>query len=270
VKIDDDTRSTFQTGCLCLNGVSMKKLLLGMTAVAAYVLASAAQAADLPSRNAPPPVVAPPFSWTGFYVGLHVASGWGTKEWSDGREFNISNLATTITSVPGPLGSYNINGFLGGGQIGYNLQVGWAVFGIEADASWADIKGSGICFPLQCSTKIDTFGTITGRFGVAIDRALLYVKGGGAWVRERHTTSFGVAPVFSSSASDTRWGWATGAGIEYAFSPNWSGKIEYSFLDFGKEFQTFLFPDLNAPANGTDLRLRQTLHTVKIGLNYRF
>jgi outer membrane immunogenic protein len=251
-------------------GVSMRKLLLGMTAVAAVVLASAAQAADLPTRKATLPVAAPPFSWTGFYFGLHVGAGWGTKEWSDGREFNISDPATTVTSVPGPLGSYNTNGFLGGGQIGFNLQVGWAVFGIEADASWADIKGSGICFPLQCSSKIDTLGTITGRFGGAIDRALLYVKGGGAWAREKHTTSFGVAPVLSSSTSDTRWGWTAGAGIEYAFSPSWSGKIEYSFLDFGKEAQTFQFPDINAPANATDLGLRQTLHTIKAGLNYRF
>ena len=82
--------------------------------------------------------------------------------------------------------------------------------------------------------------------------------------------SFGAAPVFSSSTSDTRWGWTAGTGIEYAFTLHWSGKIEYNYLDFGKATHTFLFPELNAPANGTDLRVRQILHVVKVGLNYRF
>src|SRR5262245_19727161 len=248
----------------------MGKLLLGTTV--AMMLAGATQAADLPTRRETPRVVAPPFTWTGFYFGVHVGGGWGTKEWGDGREFNISDPATTITPVPGPLGSYDVNGFFGGGQVGFNLQAGWAVFGIEADASWADIKGSGICFPIQCRSTTDTLGTITGRFGGAVDRALLYVKGGTAWMREKHTMSFGVAPAVSASASDTKWGWVGGAGVEYAFAPNWSGKIEYNYLDFGKETLTFLFPALNPPdhANGTDRGVRQILHTVKAGLNYRF
>ena len=207
-----------------------------------------------------------PFSWTGFYIGAHAGWGWGKTEWSDGcLDLNPANSFCEAEAL-GPLGSYNLNGFLGGGQVGYDWQLGWAVFGIEADASWSDIKGSGICLgERQCSSKIDAFGTITGRFGGAFDRALLYVKGGGAWAHEKHTV-VQLSSATTSSLSDTRWGWTVGAGVEYAFAPNWSGKIEYDFLDFGRDAHIFAF----TPNFGVSGDVRQTIHTVKLGLNYRF
>src|SRR5215510_11110428 len=127
----------------------MKLFWLGTTALAAVVAAGAAQAADMPVKA---PVYAAPFNWTGFYIGAHVGAGWSTKEWS----------APDVNSPEfGPAGSYNLNGFLGGGQIGYNWQSGWAVFGIEADASLTDIKGS--FFEGGISSKIDSLGTVTAR-----------------------------------------------------------------------------------------------------------
>ena len=129
------------------------------------------------------------------------------------------------------------------------------VFGVEADASWTDIKGSQSGF----TSKIDALGTITGRFGGAVDHALVYVKGGGAWAHDKHN----IHDNFNDfSASKTIWGWTIGAGVEYAFAPNWSGKVEYNFLDFGK--QTFTF------AGSFAEDIRQTVHTVKFGINYRF
>ena len=228
-------------------GVTMKKIaLLGTTALAVFVAASAAFAADMP-RKAPlapsAPYMAAPFNWTGFYIGVHVGAGWSTKEWSE-EGLTFAN--------------YNLNGFLGGGQIGYNWQSGWAVFGVEADASVANLKGSAFCLQVFCSSKIDALGTITARFGGAVDRALVYVKGGGAWVHEKHTL---LEQEISDSA--TRWGWTVGTGVEYAFAPNWSGKVEYNFLDFGKD--NFFRDVFDA---GVDIR--QTVHTVKFGLNYRF
>jgi outer membrane immunogenic protein len=254
----------------------MRKCLLGATALAAVMLASAAQAADLP-RKAPvvkAPVVAP-FSWTGFYIGGHVGYGWGRKEWSD--FFDPQN---PLNGVPGPDADYDVDGFLAGGQIGYNWQSGWTVFGIEADASWADISGSGKNSPalpgncLQqdggCTSKIEAFGTITARLGVAVDRALFYAKGGAAWVHEKHTTGSTTDPQlqWSGTTSDTRWGWTIGGGIEYALSSNWSGKIEYNYLDFDKDEVRFTFSP--PPGFGAAGTLHQTLHVVKAGVNYRF
>jgi len=216
----------------------MKKIvLLGTAALTVFVAASAALAADIPTK-APAPYVAAQVNWTGFYIGAHVGAGWSTAEW---REVGI------------PQGTYNLNGFLGGGQIGYNWQSGWAVFGVEADASWTDIKGSSDCFTFDfCRSKIDALGTITARFGGTVDHALIYVKGGGAWAHEKQF--FANIPD-----SKTKWGWTVGGGVEYAFAPNWSGKVEYDFL--GRT--TFAF-------DREPFDIQQTVHTVKFGINYRF
>ena len=232
----------------------MKKIVsLGTAALAALVAASAAQAADMPRKAPLAPYVGAPFNWTGFYIGAHVGAGWSTKEWT--------LLQSDFPSSP--IGNFNLNGFLGGGQIGYNWQSGWAVFGVEADASAADIKGSTLCTNLAfCSSKIDALGTITARFGGAVDRALVYVKGGGAWEHEKNAR---IGTEFSESK--TRWGWTVGTGVEYAFAPNWSGKVEYNFLDFGK---ANFFRDTIAEAEGVSVDIRQSVHTVKFGLNYRF
>ena len=143
--------------------------------------------------------VAAPFSWTGFYIGGHAGYGWGRKEWSDFHD----PLNPTFNRA-GPDAEYDVDGVLAGGQIGFNWQSGWTVFGIEADASWADIEGSGTTFydpPLPggspfrgclamtdpCTSKIEALGTITARLGVAVDRTLFFAKGGAAWVHEKHS-----------------------------------------------------------------------------------
>src|SRR5262245_38187774 len=130
---------------------TVKKIAsLGTTALAAVMVVGAARAADMPVKA---PVYAAAFNGTGCYIGAHVGAGWSTKEWSE---------------VGIVFANYNLNGFLGGGQIGYNWQSGWAVFGVEADASLSDIKGS--FFDFGISSKIDSLGTVTARFGGAVDQ----------------------------------------------------------------------------------------------------
>ena len=110
----------------------MKKLLLATVAV--FGFAGAAAAADLPSRYAPPPMVAavPLFTWTGFYVGVNAGYGWNT---------NDNN--TFIDPVLGVVsGGGSDGGFVGGGQIGYNYQFGQFVIGLETDIQYADL-GNG-------------------------------------------------------------------------------------------------------------------------------
>jgi outer membrane immunogenic protein len=260
--------------------------LLVASALATVMVAGAAQAADLPTKG--PVYKAPvgaPFSWTGFYIGAQVGGGWGRKEWSD----SFDPVLTNNNHTTGPDATYDVDGPLAGGLIGFNWQYGWTVFGVEADANWADIKGTGTNDPGNitgptsggcldqgpCTTKIDALGTITGRLGVAADRALFYAKGGAAWVREKHTVGFHDPQFpndpfsnYSGTTSQTRWGWTVGGGFEYAFANNWSAKIEYNYMDFGREQVTFSFTPTQS--FGTGGNLEQTMHVVKGGLNYRF
>src|SRR4029450_9634831 len=132
-----------------------------------------------------------------------------------------------------------------GGQIGYNQQVGNVVFGIEADASWAGVDGHrsidiggpllGGTQTLRAGTTIDGLATLTGRLGLAQDRWLVYVKGGAAWVREKHdisrTSTFGsFTQTLSASGTEDRVGYTFGIGSEWALSGNWSLKSEYNYV----------------------------------------
>lgn len=246
----------------------MRKTFFAAMALGVLMLGET-QAADMPIKA---PAVAPAaFSWTGFYIGVHGGAGWGTKTWRDA--FFDTDTGPGPQFDPGPLGSYNVNGFIAGGQIGYNWQAGWVLFGIEADASWANLKGGNFCIAEtnQCSSEVKAFGTITGRLGgIFLDRALLYVKGGAAWVHEEHTLSLffdGPDVDIATTNSKTRWGWTVGTGIEVAFTANWSGKIEYNYLDFGKGSIDFSYPTQDLIVH---FPIDQNLHVVKFGVNYRW
>lgn len=257
-------------------GYHMSRRLIVTNILAAVLSVGAAQAADLPARMPvkAPVVAAPVFSWTGFYVGAHAGYGWGKNEWSG----FVDPINGPLDPLDGPYDpSSDIKGGLAGGQIGFNWQVNQFVFGVEADAAWANIKGEGSvysalygnnCFASgdPCSTKIDALGSVTGRVGVAFDRALFYAKGGAAWANVKYTS--GAVGLYSAETDGTRWGWTVGAGVEYAFAPGWSAKVEYDYVDLGSEDVTFVYTPaqfFGAAAN-SDI----TLHTVKAGINYRF
>ena len=153
---------------------SLLSLLAGTAALA--IAASAAQAADLPSRYAPPPMVAavPLFTWTGFYVGVNAGYGWNT---------NDSN--TFIDPVFGVVsGGGSDGGFVGGGQIGYNYQFSQFVIGLETDIQYADIGNGRGTFGQGFAGNNNNgnwFGTVRARAGFAFDRALVYATGGLAY-----------------------------------------------------------------------------------------
>ncbi len=229
-----------------------------------------ASAADMmPYKAVPPPP--PVFSWTGFYLGAHVGAGWGTREF----DFNDLTVAAPFAWNAG----IPLNGVLGGGQIGYNFQFGWAVLGVEADGSWASLRGSGICntttFFLNCSAKANGFATVTARLGADFDRTLVYLKGGAAWMREDSTISNVALPplatAFSSTLSNNRSGYTIGMGIEYAFTLHWSAKLEYDFMDFGTKRYNFPVTSATiAVANFNNWDLIDRFHEVKAGVNYHF
>ena len=228
-----------------------------------------AVAADLPPHKAPP-WVAPPvqyFTWTGFYIGAHIGGAWGTKEWT-----NTLAGARLVDDW-----QHNINGYLGGLQVGANYQFAdrW-VIGVEGQFSWANLEGKNHCAitgrDLNCSTKSDWLSTAALRFGFTRgDGLLAYIKGGAAWVSDEYTFNQ-FDPNASISASGARRGWMVGTGIEYAVTSNWSAKIEYNYLDFGSE--TIHFPGLASALSirnlSDEVSIRQRIHLVKAGVNYRF
>jgi outer membrane immunogenic protein len=126
--------------------------------------------------------------------------------------------------------SYGINGFHGGGTIGFNWQTGPVVLGVEADVSVSNLTGDGNCIdsfgpllgPASCHTGLTSFGTLTGRLGfAATDRALVFVKAGGAWGNFDRSviggsTGPGPGSVVGATASvnETRWGVTVGTGVE--------------------------------------------------------
>ena len=238
----------------------MKRVLLATVGVLALAAASSASAADLPVRGAyptkAPAYVAQLYNWTGFYVGGHV--GWGRVD-----------LSSTVVA-PAGFGSVGSNesGFLGGGQVGFNYQMGALVLGVEGDIAWTNIGRTttttvGLT-TIRESTNIDWVATLAGRIGYAFGpagNALLYVKGGVAWMDWSSSAVATGAVVGSVSGGQTETGYVLGAGFEYGFTPNWSAKIEYNYLDFGTE---------RVATGGLVVDTDLTTHIVKAGVNYRF
>src|SRR5262245_18985079 len=253
-------------------GVFMRKLLLGTMALVGLLSAGAVQAADMPVKAAPM-AAPPPFSWTGFYIGAHAGGTWGTVE----SEIPFTDGPRLFPAGAIPISSHTIDGFVAGGQVGYNWQVNpWLVFGIEGQFSWTDASGSTPCLlVIKCTADVNFIATFGGRVGYVIDRTMIYIKGGVAWADTDYTADILGAGVITLNASDTRTGAMIGAGIEHAFAPNWSAKIEYNYMDFGTENLAFLAticrPGVQCRTDGTiNADVTQRMHLVKFGLNYRF
>jgi opacity protein-like surface antigen len=183
-------------------------LRVGVCAAAILAPAIAASAADLAVVS---PAPAPPWSWTGFYAGVHLASGWANPTWQSGAGLGAQ--------VPFPGGASG-NGAVGGGQVGWNYQTGPWVLGVEAAFGAADINAVTVCAAQQflCTVNVDGLGTATGRLGFAFDQFLVYGKAGAA--AEHSRDAMVQRPTqFSLTGSPTRWGWTTGAGVEFAANP---------------------------------------------------
>jgi outer membrane immunogenic protein len=267
---------------------SMRRTIIGLLATTGLVaLATAASAADIPVKARPLPPPAPVFSWTGFYFGAHLGGAWGTTE-STLKSFSCDGLfcgsGFGINGLSIPISQTQTNGFLGGVQTGYNWQVApWLVLGVEAQFSWTDLEGTSPCvLILACTTKHDWITTVAGRIGFTFDRLMLYLKGGVAWSKVDYSASLTLGPNagtfgnFITSVSDTRVGAMFGTGVEYAFWGNWSAKLEYNYIRFKDKDYNFalsfadgipLDPDLNLNFNTT---IKEHIHLVKAGINYRF
>jgi outer membrane immunogenic protein len=290
----------------------MFRRTLLLASVGALALTGAALAADLPSR-APPPVFLPPppiFTWSGLYVGLNAGGTWsnnntvntatadlfGNPDLLGGPAFGVASAALATGSVPA-----KIDGFIGGGQIGYNWQLtnSWVV-GLEADIQGiAASNGSTLVFSqatvaagnpidqnLSSRRRLDYLGTVRGRVGFTITPTfLVYGTGGLAYGQTKASTS--ITQIVESEAlpfhyssfgsfSNSRVGWTAGGGAEWLFAPNWSVKVEYLYYDLGSVTYG-LSPLQNFNSAGTLFtsgapvsRTRFTGNIVRAGLDYHF
>lgn len=279
-----------------------------------------ASAADMPVKAPPMPMAAAVFSWTGFYVGVNAG-----YTWSNTNSVNTVGAASFINPAfpPGAgaianalavvgTNSFPIktDGFIGGGQIGYNYQFAKNfVTGIEADIQGAagarsaaaitkttvlvGFPGENYISTASVTKKLDYLGTVRGRIGILPTPSLLaYVTGGLAYGGVSTSTSINAVeslgnppylPVFGASGfSGTRFGWTAGAGLEWMFASNWSAKVEYLYYDLGTVRSNFILAQncvvgaCGDPAAGlwgaaaVQSTTRFDGSVVRVGINYKF
>jgi outer membrane immunogenic protein len=244
----------------------MKKFLLGTVALIAF--AAPAAAADLAARpyTKAPAMIAAVYDWSGFYIGAN--GGWGSSH-------KCWDAVTAAGAFIANEGCHNATGGVAGGQIGYRVQSGAFVFGIEGQGNWADLKARNVSTAFGVNTndsRINAFGLLTGQIGYAANNVLLYVKGGAAVVGDEYRfLQTGTNVLASDIVSDTRWGGTVGAGIEYGFSPNWSAGVEYNHLFLGSRNYTFTSNGVLAPAGAqASDRIKQDVDLVTVRVNYRW
>lgn len=253
------------------------------------------------------------FNWNGFYVGVNAGYGWGEADTAISatstervRVFRAFGLPaeTLITDVTNPAvtesvsRSVDMNGWLGGAQLGYIWRSGQIVYGLEADiqASGQDGRFS-VCSTAACAIddsfangrfELNWFGTLRARVGILLQpQLLLYATGGFAYGGFDAKYTAGVVGDFSISRSDssTATGWVVGGGVETALDRNWLLRAEYLYMDLGGVARVTgggasqdIAPD--TPMQGfttvTDLvgnatiRTDFTSHILRLGLSYKF
>ena len=240
-------------------GPGMRRVAaIGFGLISILGFGSTAIAADLAVKA---PVAPQPFSWTGCFVGVHA-----------GGDFSFDKIRSS--------GDFSSTGFIGGGQIGcdYQFASNWVV-GAEGRAAWSSLTSKtaglgnfgGVIIPTRFTVSNDFLASATARIGYSFaGNWLAYSRGGVAWTREKIDNvvtppllGFPVDP----KATVTGTGWTAGVGLEWAFAPRWSTNFAYDYYDFGAND---FFLTNSAPLVTFRGNLKDRLHTVTVGVNYRF
>jgi outer membrane immunogenic protein len=273
-------------------GEIMKRTLIASAAFASLLTATSASAADLPVYTKAP-AVAVVYDWTGLYIGTNVGYSWG-RGTTNGSVTGTQSVTTvgvgTVTTALAALplsGRADVNGFIGGAQLGYNWQRGIWLYGLEGDIQFSNERGSGdVCTVAGCPAgsavftrdyKLDWFGTARGRVGfLPAERLLLYATGGLAY--GNFSGASWTLPLDIGTWSSLRAGWTVGAGVEAALGSNWSVKFEYLYMDLGNvggsSATNTTSTTLRAITTTTTLaylfNTKFTDSIARVGLNYRF
>jgi outer membrane immunogenic protein len=266
----------------------MKELIMGRVLLAtltrtslaatAFVATSlvAAHAAELPLKAPPAPVY---YNWSGFYLGVNLGGSWGRES---EEVFDTTGLGLFgFTDHP--------DGVIGGGQIGYNWQfTGWGwgnglVLGLEADIQGSservrdDFSVLDGVVPVTgfIDDRLQWFGTVRGRAGIAFDRVLPYVTGGWATGDRKLAGVVNVdttpPPTAFSGSSNLTDGWTVGGGVEWAFWDHWTAKFEYLYIDFGDRDNTTSFGPVIAGVSPLTITSGHFIENIaRVGVNYKF
>jgi opacity protein-like surface antigen len=230
------------------------------------------------------PRTAEAYDWTGVYGGIDGGYGWADS----------SGVLTD--ALQNPLDPYDIGtrSPFAGVFVGGNYQFNYFVVGAEADFQWGNLfannqANSGFFppdvtmpvgtfpgGPFTITTTIKEFGSVRGRVGLAFDRFLIYGTAGWAWGDP--TTGYALlgAPPFPTnpanggnsygltSGGNSSSGWTAGGGLDYAFTKNVFGRIEYRYTDLG----TTSF--LNLATNSGESGNKVTISDLRAGIAYKF
>ncbi|WP_172804529.1 outer membrane protein [Afipia sp. GAS231] len=229
-----------------------------------------AAAADLPpaAYTKAPPIVAPVYNWTGFYVGANM--GYGAAS-------DPVNMSFSRATDGGEHPMLAPSGWLGGAQLGYNFQAGRWVLGVEGDIQASALSQSPTCFDFcapgftfKATQELSWFATARGRVGYTMGPALIYATGGAAFTNVK--TSLSQASFFQpdvvSTFNDARTGWALGGGIEAALGGHWTAKVEYLYMDFGRINHTLVDPFRFQSSQIYAIDIHE--HVFRVGVNYLF
>jgi outer membrane immunogenic protein len=232
----------------------VKALIIGISAVAVG-FATAASAADLAIKVPTAVAVAPAYNWTGCYIGAAAGGGVQHDTWKDQYGF----------------------GAVLGGQLGCNYQTGLLVLGIEGEGFWSSLKTNYNYISAYNPNDSESGSAnnlwdadVAARFGLALDRILLFSKIGVAWGGFNLKANSQNGPsTYTYSGNSTLTGMIIGLGAEYAFAPNWTAKAEVDYLGLLNS---------NVPINyvntGTSEPYNQTYSAQKVlfklGVNYKF
>jgi outer membrane immunogenic protein len=240
----------------------MKRILLTAVSLGVLGLVSPALGADLPVYTKAPALATPAYDWSGFYVGVFGGGGFGNH--------NLHNALGNAGFANFTL-NYESTGAIAGGEVGYNVQSGNVLVGVEADGFWSGIKGSDVgLFNAGNVAAIDATNlrdgaTIRARGGITVDRLLLFFTGGWAYGDFLHTNTDPLNGI--DQFSTHRSGLTAGGGIAYALTNNVIGKFEYRYYDFGGYTRAGnpLTPNGQLPYT-----VNNTYSVVTLGLDFKF
>jgi len=254
----------------------MNKLsFLGATGLA-LAIAGPAVAADFPLGPPAKASFVSRFTWTGCYLGGSV----GGASWRKDATDPVQLVQDALSGGPVTVGTTTVNvnstGAVFGGQLGCDYQFAPSfVAGIEGSVTAGTMKGSTlVALPagnpgdtMLLTTKTDFIPAVTARVGYVVDHWLFYVKGGGAWTNDSYSAAGTFTGIpFNAAGLGTHAGWTAGGGVEWAFTDDWSARLEYDYYDFGR--QTVTMSDTTNVFAGP-VSFRQTAQMIKVGLNFR-
>lgn len=286
----------------------MKKIVLSLVATVILCYSSFIFSASTETVNPKP-------NWTGFYLGGNAGYWWSqtnevtitgsTSFINPAFEPGASNITNALAQMATNNTSFNADGFIGGGQVGYNYETSKGVLlglnidldgltnanntvNIQNTVNLADFDEDYVG-SLSATQRINYLGTVSARLGYLFyPTFLVYTKGGFAYGNVTLNTSWtaqeSLGPtVFPTIAtqnnlSKTLTGWTVGGGIEWLFKPNWSAMLEYTYYSLNNFNSSVTLAQINesvSPAAlwgsavaSTDVSL--STGTIRIGINYHF